>query len=92
LAHLAANPHLGDVMPGCGGLRKVRWVDPKRGKGKRGGLRIVYLLVVDPATILLVTVYDKNQTDDLSPQQKRQLAALAKDAKKAIADRKGKGE
>ena len=38
---LLSNPQLGPVMRGCGGLRKMRWFDPRRGKGKRGGLRII---------------------------------------------------
>jgi hypothetical protein len=39
---LAANPEVGDLMPGTGGFRKLRWTDPRRRKGKRGGLRIIY--------------------------------------------------
>lgn len=39
---LAMNPELGDLMPGTGGFRKLRWADPRRGKGRRGGLRIIY--------------------------------------------------
>lgn len=39
---LMKNPELGDVMPGTGGFRKLRWQDPRRGKGKRGGLRVIY--------------------------------------------------
>ena len=39
---LMENPELGDVMPGTGGFRKARWNDARRGKGKRGGLRIIY--------------------------------------------------
>jgi putative transcriptional regulator len=38
---LAANPTLGNVMPGTGGFRKMRWGDPRRGKGRRGGLRVI---------------------------------------------------
>ncbi len=41
---LMAQSDKGDVMPGCGGLRKVRTADPKRGQGKRGGARVVYTL------------------------------------------------
>ena len=37
---LMYNPRLGPVIPGCGGIRKIRWPDSRRGKGKRGGLRI----------------------------------------------------
>lgn len=39
---LMANPHAGDVIEGTGGLRKLRQPDPRRGKGKRGGLRVIY--------------------------------------------------
>lgn len=39
---LAINPDLGDVMPGTGGFRKLRWADPRRDKGRRSGLRIIY--------------------------------------------------
>jgi len=39
---LARNPEAGDLMPGTGGFRKIRWADPRRGKGRRGGLRIIY--------------------------------------------------
>ncbi len=38
---LARNPQAGDLMPGTGGFRKTRWADPGRGKGRRGGLRII---------------------------------------------------
>src|SRR5579862_1349802 len=39
---LGANPELGDLMPGTGGFRKLRWPDARRGKGRRGGLRVIY--------------------------------------------------
>ena len=39
---LAGKPAAGDVMAGTGGFRKLRWGDPRRGKGKRGGLRVIY--------------------------------------------------
>jgi hypothetical protein len=39
---LAAAPEHGDVIPGTGGFRKLRWIDPRRGKGRRGGLRVIY--------------------------------------------------
>jgi hypothetical protein len=39
---LAGNPEEGDLIPGTGGIRKLRWKDSRRGKGKRGGLRIIY--------------------------------------------------
>ncbi len=39
---LIRNPEAGDLMPGTGGFRKMRWADPERGKGRRGGLRVIY--------------------------------------------------
>jgi hypothetical protein len=42
-AKLAANPEFGDLIPGTGGFRKMRWADSRRGKGRRGGLRIIYI-------------------------------------------------
>lgn len=74
---LLANPERGDVMPGCGGLRKTRWRDTQRGKGTRGGLRIIYLYVPDADRVLLLDVYDKNEADDLTSNEKRLLASLA---------------
>jgi hypothetical protein len=56
-SQLAANPELGDVMPGTGGFRKLRWGDPRRGKGRRGGLRIIYYYSLADQQIWLVTLY-----------------------------------
>jgi hypothetical protein len=78
---LINDPEIGAVMPGCGGLRKVRIADPSRGKGKRGGARVIYLHVPEAHVIYFITVYGKNQKDDLSPGDKRlyrQLAAILK--------------
>ena len=69
---LAQNPTAGDVIPGCGGLRKLLWRDPRRGKGKRGGLRIIYLLVPEAQAIAFAWVYDKNEAEDLTAAQKRE--------------------
>src|SRR5260370_33967406 len=58
---LAANPDLGDVMPGTGGVRKLRWADARRGKGRRGGFRsICYHFKFDSA-VLVKTFCDKNR-------------------------------
>lgn len=78
---LMNDPERGDVIPGCGGLRKVRIADPIRGKGKRSGARVIYLHVPDASVIHLITVYGKDQKDDLSPADKklyRQLVATLK--------------
>jgi len=70
---LIANPEAGDVIPDSGGFRKVRWLDQRRKKGKRGGLRIIYYLFPEDAQIWFVTLYDKEQRDDLTPAEKRAL-------------------
>lgn len=74
---LLTAPEQGDVMPGCGGLRKVRWRDSRRGKGRRGGLRIIYLHLPEDATVFLLDIYDKDEADDLSPDERKALTALA---------------
>jgi len=43
---LATSPEAGDLIPGAGGIRKLRWKDPRRNKGKRGGLRVIYYCFV----------------------------------------------
>jgi hypothetical protein len=72
---LAANPELGDLMPGTGGFRKLRWADARRGKGRRGGLRVIYYYFSSVQQIWLMTLYDKNEAADLTPQEKKALKA-----------------
>lgn len=76
---LLVNPERGVVMPGCGGLRKARWPDTRRGNGTRGGLRIIYLHVPDVDRVLLLDVYDKDEAQDLTKDEKRALSALAQE-------------
>jgi mRNA-degrading endonuclease RelE of RelBE toxin-antitoxin system len=70
---LVISPELGDMMPGTGGFRKLRWADPKRGKGRRGGLRIIYYYFLTDQQIWLMTLYDKDEASDLSPKVKKAL-------------------
>jgi hypothetical protein len=72
---LAGDPEAGDVMPGTGGFRKLRWADRRRGKGKRGGLRVIYYHLSADAQIWLMTLYDKDEMADLSAAEKRALKA-----------------
>lgn len=72
---LASNPEAGDVMPGTGGFRKLRWADERRGKGRRGGLRIIYYLLVGDQQIWLFTLFGKDEAADLTADEKRQLRA-----------------
>lgn len=74
-ARLSENPEAGDLMPGTGGFRKVRWADARRGKGRRGGLRIIYYHFPSDHQIWLMTLYGKDEASDLTAQQKKALRA-----------------
>src|ERR1700681_3897454 len=89
---LAKNPEAGDVMPGTGGFRKVRWADPRRGKGRRGGLRIIYYSFSSDQQIWLITLYDKNEAADLTPKEKKALkSAVEAELKARQAKRRAPG-
>jgi hypothetical protein len=70
---LLENPELGDVMPGTGGFRKVRREDSRRGKGKRGGLRVVYFYLTADHQIWFFTLYDNDEATDLTSGEKKAL-------------------
>ena len=70
-------------MPGCGGLRKIRVADPSRGKGKRGGIRVIYLHVTDADVIFLMDIYGKDEQAELTADQKKALKDLAESYKRA---------
>jgi hypothetical protein len=71
------NPGAGDTVAGTGGVRKLRIEDPARGKGKRGGYRVLYLDLPDRQETFLLTFYGKNEADDLSGEEKRLIAKMA---------------
>jgi len=73
---LMENPTAGAVIEGTDGLRKLRQADPRRGKGKRGGLRIIYYWWSGGDQFWFFTVYDKDQADDLTPAQRKLLKQL----------------
>jgi hypothetical protein len=72
-AGLAANSEAGNLIPGTGGFRKLRWADARRGKGRRGGLRVIYYYFASERQIWLMTLYDKDEAADLSAKQKKAL-------------------
>ena len=73
---LMKTPEAGDLIRDSGGLRKLRFADARRGKGKRGGLRVIYYWWDSGSQFWLFTVYDKDEADDLSSEQRRALKAL----------------
>jgi hypothetical protein len=68
---IVADPNAGDVIPGLGGIRKIRFAIG--GKGKRGGGRAIYFLLMADETILMLTAYSKAEQEDLSQAQKTAL-------------------
>ena len=78
---LMDQPAKGDVMPGCGGLRKVRAADPKRGQGKRGGARVISLYVPAVKWFFMLDIYGKDEKDDLTQDEKDFLSDLAVELK-----------
>lgn len=75
---LMENPAAGDVIEGTGGLRKLRHADPRRGKGKRGGLRVIYFWWEAGRQFWLFTLYDKDEMEDLSAKDKKALKDMLK--------------
>lgn len=74
---LIVDPDKGDVMPGCGGLRKLRCAESRRGKGRRGGVRAIYLHLPEAERIDMIAIYSKGDQEDLTEDEKKILRALA---------------
>ena len=75
---LMLNPEAGDVIPGTGGLRKLRFADERRGKGKRGGLRVIYYWWDSGSQFWLFTVFDKDEMSDLTAHERKALKEMIK--------------
>jgi len=73
-AALIANPELGDLIRGTGGLRKARW--SAKGRGKRGGVRVIYYWITRQNQMLMLVIYPKSARDDLTADERRLLSKL----------------
>jgi mRNA-degrading endonuclease RelE of RelBE toxin-antitoxin system len=73
-AVLIANPELGDLIRGTGGLRKARW--SAKGRGKRGGVRVIYYWLRKRYQVLMLLIYPKSARDDLTADERKRLAKL----------------
>ena len=71
---LGMNPEAGRVVPDTGGVRKLRWAAP--GRGKRGGLRVIYYFHNESIPLFLLTVYGKNQKANLTKAERNQFKTL----------------
>ena len=76
-AALVTRPSMGPIIRGSGGLRKARWT--MRGRGKRGGVRVIYFWAVQQERLLMLLLYSKNERDDLSSDQLRILRQIVED-------------
>jgi mRNA-degrading endonuclease RelE of RelBE toxin-antitoxin system len=79
---IAFNPESGDIIPGTGGVRKVRW--SRAGSGKRGGARVVYFYFSPDAPLFLILAYAKAEREDMTPDQKKIVADFAAQVKAAL--------
>jgi hypothetical protein len=73
---LPVNPEAGDLIQGSGGLGKVRFEEKQRGKGKRGGRRIIYYFWDGGQEFWMFTLYSKGEMEDLSAAERRAFKAL----------------
>lgn len=69
--YLSQNPEAGDVIPGGGGIRKIRW--GAKSKGKRGGIRVIYYYYSKKSEITLMLVYSKNEMGSISKETLKYL-------------------
>ena len=83
--YVGLNPCSGDLIPGTGGIRKIRWQGS--GRGKRGGVRVIYYVYDDSRPIYLLYAYPKNVQVDLSEDEKRAFRNIVEEMK-AIFHRK----
>lgn len=91
-AELAKQPDKGTVIPGAAPLRKLRWGDKRRGMGKRGGLRVIYIHIPDLHVLFMLDVYGKDEADDLTGDEKKALQSLAKQLVQQLKERHKRGE
>jgi hypothetical protein len=87
---LGTNPELGDLRPGTGGFRKLRWADARRGKGRSAGLRIIHYHFKSDHQIWLMTVFDKDEASDLNPKETKALTTAIEGELAARAARRGR--
>ena len=74
LSYLAAHPKSGDLIEGTGGIRKLRW--GRGGRGKSGGVRVIYYYHSEMMPLYLLTLFAKNEQDNLSKAERNDLAKL----------------
>lgn len=74
--YLSTHPKAGAIMQGTGGIRKIRWA--RQGTGKSGGVRIIYYFHDETLPLFLLTIFGKNEKENLSRAERNALAKLTK--------------
>ena len=72
--YLAAHPKAGDLIEGTGGVRKLRWA--RDGRGKSGGVRVIYYVHSEAMPLYLLTMFAKNERANISKAERNELAGL----------------
>jgi len=80
--YIGNHPLAGDIIQGAGGIRKIRW--RANGKGKRGGVRVIYYFYDEFNPIFLLYAYSKNMKENLTEKEKKILQTLVKQLKNSM--------
>lgn len=81
ISTLASNPMAGDLIPGTGGVRKMRFA--AGGQGKRGGFRVIFYVLTEDRPIVALLIYGKNEQANPTPDQRKMMLALVESMKRA---------
>ncbi len=74
--YIAIYPKAGKILKGTGGIRKLRWA--RKGKGKSGGVRVIYYFYDETVPLFLLTIFGKKEKENLSKAERNKLARLTK--------------
>jgi len=74
---LSVRPESGDIIKGSGGIRKLRWAGS--GRGKRGGIRVIYYYITEEEQIYMLYAYPKSKKENLTADQLKQLKQLVEE-------------
>lgn len=83
------SPLAGKVIPGTGGLRKMRFGPPSRKQGRRGGVRVLYALYPEHSVAVLAAAYEKSEQEDIRPADKKALKSILEEIDQILDEERG---